>query len=90
MFVVKRIIKYVSRTFEFGLLYTYDTCVNLVGYSDADWAGCSDGRKSTSGRVFYVSNNLVAWHSKKKQKSISLSIAEAENVAAGSCCTQLL
>ncbi|BBG92337.1 Ankyrin repeat family protein [Prunus dulcis] len=53
LFVVKRIIKYVSRTFEFGLLYTYDTCVNLVGYSDADWAGCSDGRKSTSGRVFY-------------------------------------
>ncbi|KAI5320209.1 hypothetical protein L3X38_039917 [Prunus dulcis] len=89
LFVVKKVIKYVSRTFEFGLLYTYDTCVNLVGYSDADWAGCSDGRKSTSGRVFYVSNNLVAWYS-KKQKSISLSIAEAEYVVAGSCCTQLL
>ncbi|KAI5350084.1 hypothetical protein L3X38_002975 [Prunus dulcis] len=51
--------------------------------------GCSDGRKSTSRKVFYVRNNLVAWHS-KKQKSISLSIAEAEYVAAGSCCTQLL
>ncbi|CAL8991231.1 unnamed protein product [Prunus brigantina] len=61
----KRIIKYVSRTFEFGLWYTYDTCVNLVGYSDANWAGCSVGRKSTSGGVFYEGNNLVAWHSKK-------------------------
>ncbi|CAL8083514.1 unnamed protein product [Prunus armeniaca] len=91
LFVVKRIIKYVSGTVEFGLWYTYDTCVNLVGYSDADWAGCSDDRKSTSGGggVFYVGNNLVAWHS-KKQNSVSLSTAEAEYVAVGSCCTQLL
>ncbi|CAL2246732.1 unnamed protein product [Prunus armeniaca] len=89
LFAVKRIIKYVSGTSEFGLWYTYDTCVNLVGYSDADWAGCSDDRKSTSGGVFYVGNNLVAWHS-KKQNSVSLSTAEAEYVAAGSCCTQLL
>ncbi|CAL8169299.1 unnamed protein product [Prunus armeniaca] len=89
LFAVKRIIKYVSETIEFGLWYTYDTCVNLVGYSDADWAGCSDDRKSTSGGVFYVGNNLVSWHS-KKQNSVSLSTAEAEYVAAGSCCTQLL
>ncbi|CAL8162045.1 unnamed protein product [Prunus armeniaca] len=89
LFAVKRIIKYVSGTIEFGLWYTYDTCVNLVGYSDADWAGCSDDRKSTSGGVFYVGNNLVAWHS-KKQNSVSLSTPEAEYVAAGSCCTQLL
>ncbi|CAL8138375.1 unnamed protein product [Prunus armeniaca] len=89
LFAVKRIIKYVSGTSEFGLWYTYDTCVNLVGYSDADWAGCSDDRKSTSGGVFYVGNNLVAWHS-KKQNSVSLSTAEAEYVVAGSCCTQLL
>ncbi|CAL8999958.1 unnamed protein product [Prunus brigantina] len=89
LFAVKRIIKYVSGTFEFGLWYTYDTCVNLVGYSDVDWAGCSDDRKSTSEGVFYVGNNLVAWHS-KKQNSVSLSTAEAEYVAAESCCTQLL
>ncbi|CAL8150697.1 unnamed protein product [Prunus armeniaca] len=76
LFAVKRIIKYVSRTFEFGLWYTYDTCVNLIGYSDADWTGCSDDRKSTSGEVFYVGNNLVALHS-KKQNSISLSTTEA-------------
>ncbi|CAL9020228.1 unnamed protein product, partial [Prunus brigantina] len=49
LFAVKRIIKYVSGTIEFGLWYTYDTSVNLIGYSDADWAGCSDDRKSTSG-----------------------------------------
>ncbi|CAL8078553.1 unnamed protein product [Prunus armeniaca] len=80
LFAVKRIIKYVSGTVECGLWYTYDTCVNLVGYSD--------DRKSTSWGVFYVGNNLVAWHS-KKQNSVSLSTAEAEYVAARSCCTQL-
>ncbi|CAL9020621.1 unnamed protein product, partial [Prunus brigantina] len=81
LFAVKRIIKYVSRTFEFRLWYTYDTCVNLVRYSDVDWAGCSDDSKSTSEGVFYVGNNLVAWHS-KKQNFVSLSTAEAEYVAA--------
>ena len=38
---------------------------------------------------FFISNNLVAWHS-KKQTSTSLSTAEAEYIVAGSCCTQLL
>ncbi|XP_022873960.1 uncharacterized protein LOC111392799 [Olea europaea var. sylvestris] len=49
----------------------------------------SDDRKSTSGGCFYMGSNLVAWLS-KKQNSISLSTAEAEYIAAGSCCTQLL
>ncbi|CAL2249725.1 unnamed protein product [Prunus armeniaca] len=89
LFAVKRIIKYVSGTIDFGLWYTYDTSVNLVGYSDADWAGCSDDRKSTSGGVLYVGNNVVAWHS-KKQNFVSLSTTEAEYVAVGSCYTQLL
>ena len=58
-------------------------------HSDADWAGTTDDRKSTSGGCFYLGNNLVSWHS-KKQNSISLSTAEAEYIAAGSCCAQLL
>jgi hypothetical protein len=58
----------------------------LAGYSDADWARNADDRKSTSGGCFYVGTNLVAWMS-QKQASISLSTAEAEYIAAGSCCT---
>ncbi|KAI5312678.1 hypothetical protein L3X38_041852 [Prunus dulcis] len=67
LFVVKGIIKYVSGTIDFGLWYTYDTSVNLVGYSNVDWTGCSDYKKSASREVFYVGNNLVAWYSKKKK-----------------------
>ena len=86
---VKRIIRYVNSTLEYGIWYSKDTKANLVGFSDADWAGNADDRKSTSGGCFYVGNNLVSWLS-KKQNSISLSTAEAEYIAAGSCCTQLL
>ena len=86
---VKRILKYVSGTTDFGIWLSRDTNINVVGFSDADWVGCVDDRKSTSGGCFFIGNNLVAWHS-KKQTSTSLSIAEAEYIAIGSCCTQLL
>ncbi|KAA0065544.1 putative mitochondrial protein [Cucumis melo var. makuwa] len=49
---VKRIIKYVHGTSDFRILYSYDTNSILVGYCDADWVGCSDDRKSTSGGMF--------------------------------------
>ena len=86
---VKQIIRFVNGTISHGIWYSFDTNSNLVGFSDADWAGCTDDRKSTSGGCFYLGNNLVSWHS-KKQNSISLSTAEAEYIAAGSGCTQLL
>ncbi|XP_065618083.1 uncharacterized mitochondrial protein AtMg00810-like [Quercus suber] len=89
MIALKRIIKYVKTTAEFGVWYNKDINDVLAGYSDADWAGNADGRKSTSRGCFYVGNNIVYWIS-KKQNSIFLSTAEAEYIAAGSCCTQLL
>ena len=86
--VVKRIIHFVSGTVNDGIWYTNDTNSSLAGYSDADWAGNADDRKSTIGGCFYLGNNLVSWHG-KKQNSIFLSIAEAEYIVAESCCTQL-
>jgi hypothetical protein len=86
---VKRIIRYVNDTLLYGIWYSRDTNLVVVGYSDANWAGNVDDRKSTSGGCFYLGNNLVAWMS-KKQASISLSTTEAEYIVAGSCCTQLL
>ncbi|KAA0041517.1 flocculation protein FLO11-like [Cucumis melo var. makuwa] len=50
---------------------------------------CTDDRKSTSGGCFFLGNNVAAWFS-KKQNSVSLSTAEAEYIAVGSSCSQLL
>ena len=86
---VKRIIRYINGTPDYGLWYSKDSNACLAGYSDVDWAGSVDDRKSTSGGCFCLGNNLVSWMS-KKQNSVSLSTAEAEYIAAGSCCTQLL
>ena len=85
----KRIIKYISGTADLGLLYTFDTSPTLVGYCDADWAGSTTDRRSTSGGCFYLGNNLISWFS-KKQNCVALSTAESEYIAAGSSCTQLL
>ena len=74
---------------DYRMWYLRDSNNCRVGYSDADWAGCVDDRKSTSGRCFYLEKNLVSWMN-KKQNSVSLSTAEAEYIAASSCCAQLL
>ncbi|KAA0064116.1 putative mitochondrial protein [Cucumis melo var. makuwa] len=79
---VKRILKYVHETSDFGIMYSYDTTSTLVGYCDADWVGSSDDRKSTFGGCFFLENNLISWFS-KKQNCVSLSTAEAEYIAAG-------
>ena len=89
MIALKRIIKHVKTTVDFGVWYNKDINDVLAGYSDTDWVGNANDRKSTSGGCFYVGNNLVSWMS-KKQNSISLSTAEAKYITASSCCTQLL
>ena len=86
---VKRIIRYINGTPNYGLWYSKDSNACLAGYSDADWAGSVDDRNSTSGGCFYLGNNLALWMS-KKQNSVSLSTTKAEYIAVGSCCTQLL
>ena len=63
MIALKRVIKYVKTTADFGVWYSKDTNDVLAGYSDADWTGNADD--STSGGCFYVGNNLVSWMSKK-------------------------
>ena len=85
--VVKRIIRYVNGTSDYGLWYSKDSNACHVGYSNADWARSVNDRKSTSGGCFYLGNSLVSWMSKKNLDYVSLSTAEAEYIAVGSCCT---
>ena len=58
MTTLKIIIKYVKTIAEFGVWYSKDTNDVLAGYSDANWAGNADNRKSTSGDCFYVGTIL--------------------------------
>ena len=62
---VKRIIKYVSGTCDYGLLYSKESNLSLIGLLDLDFASNADDRKKTTGRCFYVGVNLVVWMSKK-------------------------
>jgi hypothetical protein len=86
---VKRILRYLLDTPNYGLWYPHGTSFDLVGYSDADWAGCKMDRKSTSGTCQFLGRSLVSWSS-KKQNCVASSSTEAEYIAAGSCCAQLL
>nr|XP_051202567.1 uncharacterized mitochondrial protein AtMg00810-like [Lolium perenne] len=76
---VKRILRYVYGTMGYGLSLhaSPSTSTDLVAYSDADWAGCPNTRRSTSGYCVYLSSSLVSWSS-KRQPTVSRSSAEAE------------
>ena len=86
---VKRILKYLLGTIDVGLWYPRNVEFNLVGYSDADFAGSLLDRKSTSGTCQFLGSSLVSWFS-KKQNSVALSTTEAEYIAVASCCAQIL
>jgi len=85
----KRILKYLKGTIDVGLWYPSEVSLNLIGYSDSNFAGCKIDRKSTSGTCHLLRSSLISWHS-KKQACVALSIVEAEYIAAESCCTQSL
>ncbi|KAH9706546.1 hypothetical protein KPL70_012251 [Citrus sinensis] len=71
------------RTTNFGLLYSFSNDYKLVGYSNSDWGGDVDDRKSTTGFVFFVGDTAFTWMS-NKQPIVTLSTCEAEYVAATS------
>ena len=74
---VKRILRYLQGTLSHGLHLQPSTPSELVVYTDADWAGCPDTRRSTSGYAVFLGTNLVSWSS-KRQNTVSRSSAEAE------------
>jgi hypothetical protein len=88
--VVKRIIRYVAGTLDYGLYYP--RCpgeAHFFGYSDSDHAGDIDTSKSTSGTLFFLDKCLVSWQS-VKQQVMALSSCEAEYIAASTALTQAL
>ena len=81
---LKRILRYIQGTVSLGLFYSNMEDYKLIGYSDSDWCGDLDDRKSTSGYVFFMGNTAFAWLS-KKQPIVTLLTCEAKYVAASWC-----
>jgi len=77
---VKRILRYLKGTVNLALKYERSESGTLIGFSDADWAGDQDDRRSTTGKILFLSGGAVSWFS-KKQATVALSTAEAEYVA---------
>jgi hypothetical protein len=75
--LVKRALRYVRGTTALGLWLTASASLSIRAYTDADWAGCPDTRRSTSGFCVYIGDSLVSWSS-KRQATVSRSSAEAE------------
>ena len=92
MKMLKRVIKFVIDTKERKLILKPRKELNkweIKGYSDSDFAGDTDGRKSISGYVIYLQGCPISWRS-KGQKSVSLSSTEAEYMAVSEIATEIL
>ena len=86
---VKRILRYLKQTRDCCLTFVQDEKFELVGYTDADWGGCKDSYRSTSGFIWTLGGNPVTWQS-KRQSSVALSSCDAETMAAVQCCKEAL
>ena len=88
-----RVLRYLKGTSHYALVYTCQAkdhvSPRLVGYTDADWGGCPNTLRSTSGACFFIDNSLISWYS-KKQHCIAVSTTEAEYVAASMASRELV
>ncbi|XP_021737680.1 uncharacterized protein LOC110704191 [Chenopodium quinoa] len=86
---LKRIIRYIQGTHGHSLHLYPSSTSTLISYTDADWGGCPDRRRSTFEYCVFLGDNLISWSS-KRQPTLSKSSAEAEykvvaNVVSESC-----
>lgn len=75
--IAKCILRYLAGTLDYGIQYDRGANCVLEGFSDSDWSGDLNDRKSTSGYVFSLRTRAVCWSS-KKQKVVALSTTETE------------
>ncbi|GJX08202.1 uncharacterized mitochondrial protein-like protein [Tanacetum coccineum] len=88
LLAVKRIFRYLKGKPTLGLWYSRDSPFELVSYTDSDYAGATQDRKSTTEGCQFLGNMLISWQC-KKQTVVATSTTEAEYVAAANCCRQV-
>lgn len=76
----KRVMRYLNRTKHYMLTYRRSDQLEIVGYSDSDFAGCQDSRRSTSGYIYLLAGGAISWRS-AKQTLIASSTMAAEFIA---------
>nr|GEY20894.1 uncharacterized mitochondrial protein AtMg00810-like [Tanacetum cinerariifolium] len=81
LLAIKRIFRYLKGKPTLGLWYLKDSPFELVAYTDSDYAGATQDRKSTTGGCQFLGNRLISWQC-KKQTVVATSTTEAEYVAA--------
>ncbi|KAG6506237.1 hypothetical protein ZIOFF_031559 [Zingiber officinale] len=79
----KRVLRFLQGTMKHGLRYVKELNNDLVGFTDSDWAGSLEDRRSTSAYLFCLGSKVISWSS-RKQNTVALSSAEAEYSAATS------
>ncbi|XP_030478291.1 uncharacterized mitochondrial protein AtMg00810-like [Cannabis sativa] len=87
--VVKKILRYLKGTFDYGLLLKPYPALTLTGFCDADWASDLDDRRSTSSFCIYLGSNVISLSS-KKQKIVSRSSTEAEYRSLANATTEVV
>ncbi|XP_047331481.1 secreted RxLR effector protein 161-like [Impatiens glandulifera] len=85
----KRVLYYLKGTLSFGLFYKKGVVKELTVYTDSDYAGDIDDKRSTSGYAFLLSGGALAWASKKRHV-VTLSTTKTEFVAFAYCACQCI
>jgi hypothetical protein len=86
---VKRILRYIKRTTKLGLKIQKSDSTLVSAFSDVDWAGSIDDRRSTRGFVVFLGSNLISWNA-RKQNIVSRSSTEAEYKAIADTTTEIM
>ncbi|KAG6428167.1 hypothetical protein SASPL_112417 [Salvia splendens] len=77
LIAAERVLKYLKGTIGHGLFYSSQADLSLGIFSDADWAGCPDTRRSISGFCLFLGTSLISWRSKKQHTCIRAQVSTA-------------